>query len=43
MSKFFLEPYKPFDRDINFKVDLSDMQQKQILKIFHMLILQVLH
>ena len=37
MSQYFPKPYEPFGGDINVKVDLSDMQQKQILKIFHML------
>ena len=55
MSYYFSKPYEPFGRDINVKVDLSllllllllllslIMQQKQILKIFHMLILPALH
>ena len=43
MSQYFPKPFEPFSGDINFKVDLSFMQQKQILKMFHMFILQVLH
>ena len=46
MSQYFAKPYEPFGGDINVKVDLSNyeiMQQKQILKIFRMLVLQVLH
>ena len=44
MSQYFPKPFEAFTRDINVKVDLATiMQQKQILKIFHMLILQVLH
>ena len=43
MSQYFPKPYEPFDGDSNVKADLSKMQQKQILQIFHMLILQVLH
>ena len=37
MSQYFSKPYEPFSGDINVKVDISIMQQKQILKIFHML------
>ena len=43
MSQYFTKPYEPFGGDINVKVLFQIMQQKQILKIFHMLILQVLH
>ena len=43
MSQYFPKPYEPFGGDINVKVDLSNYAKKQILKIFHMLILQVLH
>ena len=43
MSKYFPEPYELFGGDINVKVDLSIMQQKQISEIFLMLILRVLH
>ena len=44
MSQYFPKPYGPSSGDINVKVNLSNLfQQKQILKIFHMLILQVLH
>ena len=38
MSQYFVKPYEPFDGDINAKVEF--MQQKQILKIFHMFILK---
>ena len=41
MSQYYPRPHKPFGGDINVKVDTT--QQKQILKIFHILILQVLH
>ena len=40
MSKYFPKLYEPFGGDINVKVDLSNYAT---LKIFHMLILQVLH
>ena len=30
MSQYFPKPYEPFGGDINVKVDLSKMQQKQI-------------
>ena len=43
MSQYFPKPYEPFDGDINVKGDLSNYATNQILKIFHMLILQVLH
>ena len=43
MSRFFPEPYKPFGGDINVKVDLSNYVTKTDTKIFHMLILPVLH
>ena len=43
MSQYFPKPYEPFGGDINVKVDLSNYAIKQILKIFQMLILQVLH
>ena len=43
MSQYFPKPFNShFGESINVKIDLI-MQQKQILKIFHMLILQVLH
>ena len=43
MSKYFPKPYKPFGRNMNVKIDLSNYaKEKQILKIFHMLIHQVL-
>ena len=47
MSQYFPKPYEPFGGDINVKVDLSNYATKAefftYLKIFHMLILQVLH
>ena len=43
MSQYFLKPYEPFNGDISVKIDLSNYATKQMLKIFHMLILQVLH
>ena len=44
MSKYFPEPYERFGGDIKtLKLIYVIMQQKQILKIFHMLILRVSH
>ena len=43
MSQYFPKPYKAFIGDVKVKVDLSNYATKQILKIFHMLIHQVLH
>ena len=45
MSQYFPKPYKAFSGDIKVKVDLSNYatENKKVLKIFHMLILQVLH
>ena len=44
MSQYFPKSYEPFGEDINVKVDLSNYATKaDILNIFHMLILQVLH
>ena len=44
MSHYFSKSCdEPFGGDINVKVYLSIMERKQISKIFHMLILQVLH
>ena len=43
MSQSFPKPYEPFGGDINVKIDLSNYATKKILKIFHMLIHQVLH
>ena len=43
MSQNFAKTYEPISGDINLKLILQIMQQNQILKIFHMLILQVLH
>ena len=43
VSQCFPKPYEPFGGDINVNVDLSNYaKKKQISKIFHMLILQVL-
>ena len=43
MSQYFPKPFNSHFGDIiKVKIDLVIMQQKQILKIFHMLILQVL-
>ena len=43
MSQYFPKPYDPFSGDINVKVDLSNYATKADIKIFHMLILQILH
>ena len=43
MSQYFPKPYEPFGGDINVKVVIQIMQQKQTLKIFRMSILQVFH
>ena len=43
MNQYFTKPYELFGGDINVKVDLSNYATKAVLKIFHMLILQVLH
>ena len=43
MSQYFPKPYEPFGGDINVKVDLSNYATKADIKIFHMLILQILH
>ena len=43
MSQYFPKPYEPFGGDINVKIDLSNYATKKVLKIFHMLIHQVLH
>ena len=43
MSQYFPKPYEPYSRDINVKLIFQIMKQKQILKISHILILQVLH
>ena len=43
MTQYFPKPYEPFGGDINVKVDLPNMQQKQISKLFRILIIQVLH
>ena len=43
VSQYFPKPYEPFGGDINVKLIFEIMQQKQILKIFHMLLFQILH
>ena len=43
MSQYFPKPYEPFGGDVNIKVNLSNYATKADLKIFHMLIRQVLH
>ena len=43
MSQYFPKPNETFSGDINVKVGLSNYATKQILKIFNMLMLQVLH
>ena len=43
MSHYFPKPYEPFGADINLKVDLSNYATKVDIKIFCMLINQVLH
>ena len=44
MSQYFPKPFNShFGESIKIKIDLSNYETKQTLKIFHMLILQVLH
>ena len=44
MSQYFCKPFREVLEEIlTLKLIFQIMQQKQILKIFHMLILQVLH
>ena len=44
MSQYFPKPFNShFGDSIKVKIDLSNYATKQILKIFHTLILQVLH
>ena len=43
MSQYCRKPQEPFGGDINVKVDISNYSTKADIKIFHMLILQVLH
>ena len=43
MSRFFPKSFESFKRNINVKRNLSNYPTKQTLKIFHMLILRVLH
>ena len=42
MNKYFPKSFRSFGRNINVKVDLSSYAT-QMLKIFHMLMLQFLH
>ena len=42
MGQYFPKPPEPFGGDINVKLICLIMQQKQISKTFHILILQVL-
>ena len=42
MSQYFPKANSAFGENINVKVDLSIMQQNRILKMFHMVIHQVL-
>ena len=43
MSQYFPKPYEPFSGDISVKADLSNYATKADIKMFHMLILHVLH
>ena len=43
MSQYFSKPYEPLPEILMLKLICLIMQQKQISKVFHMLILQVLH
>ena len=43
MSQYFPKPYESFWGDINVKVDLFNCAIKTDLKIYHMLMLVVLH
>ena len=43
MNQYFPKPYEPFGGNINVNVNFCNYAKKQISKIFHMLILQVLH
>ena len=43
MSQSFSKPYEPLGGDINVKLTCLIMQQKQISKIFRLLIFQFLH
>ena len=43
MSQYFPKPYEAFSRDIKVKVDLSNYGTKADIKIFRMLIHQILH
>ena len=43
MSQYSPRPFRNFGGNINVKVDLSNYATKADIKIFHMLVLQVLH
>ena len=43
MSKYLSKPFEPFPEILMLKLICLIMQQKQVSKMFHMLILQVLH
>ena len=43
MSQYFPKPYEPFAGDINIRGNLSNYATKADIKMFHMLIHQVLH
>ena len=43
MSQYFPKPYERFGGDINVKVDLSNYATKTDLKLYHILMLVVLH
>ena len=43
MSQYFPEPFRSFGGNINVKVDLSNYATKTDLKMWHTLLLQVLH
>ena len=43
MSQYFPKPFRSFGENINVKVDLSNYATKTDLKMWHTLILQVLH
>ena len=43
MSQYFPKPYERFGGDINVKVDLSNYATKTDLKLYHILMLIVLH
>ena len=43
MSQYFPKPFRSFRRNINVKIALANYATKSDIKIFHTLILQVLH